>query len=127
MSRNPFRAFLRISALGVAFVAADSLAAEPKIPQTFLPAQGKLREGLQTPVSGTFQATPAHEVIAALCRQLPANNVYKRDISKPAATFTGTFKDTPLRTALFRVAQATHITVEWAERPDGSKLISVRE
>lgn len=101
---------------------------EPKIPDTFLPAPGKLREVLQTPVSGTFRAAPPVEVVAALCRQLPANHVYKRKPGKaPAPNFTGTFKDTPLRTALYQVAQATHITVELTDRSDGTKLLSFRE
>ena len=123
------RALKRVFLFITAFVlVAAAFAADPKIPNTFLPASGKLREVLQTPVSGTFRAAPPMEVVAALCRQLPANHVYKRRPGKaPAPNFTGTFKDTPLRTALYQVAQATHITVELTDRSDGTKLLSFRE
>ncbi|MEO6754015.1 MAG: hypothetical protein ABIP85_19725 [Chthoniobacteraceae bacterium] len=128
MSHRQFNASLRFGALWLAFSSVLVLAADSNIPDTFLSAPGRLREVLKTPVSGTFRATPAPEVIASLCRQLPANNVYKRDIAKPAApTFTGTFKDTPLRIALYQVTQATRITIELVDRGDGSKLISAHE
>lgn len=128
MNFHPLHWLTQICALGFVFAAAVSCGAEVKIPETFLPAEGKLHAVLQTGVSGTFQAVPAREAIAALCRQLPVNHVYERANPKPVATtFSGTFKDTPFRTALFQIARTTHITVEWAERPDGGKLLRVRE
>ena len=126
MRHKSFNSLVRIATLSFATVVA--LAADPKVPDNFLPANAELRRVLETPVSGVFKAAPANEVIAALCRQLPANHVYKHDTRKPTApTFTGTFKETPLRTALFQVAKTTHVTIEWATRSDGIKIISVRD
>ena len=128
MGHRPLAMTLLDAVVCVALLGALGFAADPKIPDTFLPAPGKLREVLQTPVSGTFRAASPMEVVAVLCRQLPANHIYKREPGNaPAPNFTGTFKDTPLRTALYQVAQATHITVKLTDRGDGTKILSFRE
>ncbi len=60
--------------------------------------------------------------------QLPVNHAYGWQRSKlPILNFTGTFKNTPLRTALYQVCQATHITVELVDRDDGGKFLSFSE
>lgn len=100
----------------------------PYVPVTFLSQAGLPIEALQTPVSGTFQATPARDVVMALCGQARVNYNYSGNVEgRPAPTFSGTFTEVSLRAALFEVAYRTHIHVRWDELPEGAKFLSVSE
>ena len=106
---------------------AGAVAAEQKVPATFLPAaNARMQKALETPVTGDFHNERVAVVFGKLFAQLPANLAFKSEKAAPV-TFTGRFDGVPFRTALFRVAKATGYAVEWTKREDGALLISVHD
>jgi hypothetical protein len=128
MNNRAFTTTRRIVFL-LALLVSIAFAADPVVPDPFLRMPKKFRNILEVPVSGTFREASPHEVIDALCRPLHVNFTYQsRDPSRPVSlTFTGTFKDTPLRTALYQVVQATRIKVALVDGGDGFGFLSFDE
>jgi hypothetical protein len=96
---------------------------KPSYPIAFM-----TEEVFKEPVSGTFQAAPARNVVMELCAQRRVSNAYSGNVvGRAEPTFTGTFKDVPLRDALYEVAQSARLNFSWDERPDGGKYLRVTE
>lgn len=112
--------------IGCALYAADP----PNVPADFL-ASGlpAVNKALQTPVSGEFHNATFREVFGHLNKQAHFNSVVKFErLGAPVKvpTFTGTFKDTPFRTALFQLVSATSMKAALNTNPvDGRLLIAI--
>jgi hypothetical protein len=117
---------LHMLLLSVVLGGSCAFAAEPAVPETFLPATGYLRQVLDQPVTGTFNKASVEEVIEYLrIRHKIRVNMTIKPGTAPLPLFTGTFEDTPFRTALYKLTQEAGIKATLEDRGDGAVMVVI--